>query len=176
MISDQYRCVFIHQRKAAGTSIIRSFGIAPADPAWHRFNDGVLAPEWPPPTGHVVFTAVRNPFDRVVSAWQYLPATRHRPLQAVLEDPPRGGHDYRHFTRQQWATLAGARLDGLLRYETLQRDYDRLSDLVGKPRSLLPTYNATARRRDYRPYFNDRSRQLAADLFKDDLRVFGYDF
>jgi hypothetical protein len=43
MISHRYRCIFVHQRKCAGTSIIRAFGLGPEHPDWHVANDGVLA-------------------------------------------------------------------------------------------------------------------------------------
>ncbi len=41
MISHKYRCIFIHQRKTAGSAIITSFGINLEQPEWHTFNEGV---------------------------------------------------------------------------------------------------------------------------------------
>jgi len=46
MLYHRYRCVFIHQRKAAGTSIIVSFGVKSKQPEWHLFNDGTVSGEW----------------------------------------------------------------------------------------------------------------------------------
>jgi hypothetical protein len=43
MISHRHRCIFVHQRKCAGTSILRAFGLGPEHPDWHVANDGVLA-------------------------------------------------------------------------------------------------------------------------------------
>ncbi|MEZ0374186.1 MAG: sulfotransferase family 2 domain-containing protein [Candidatus Sericytochromatia bacterium] len=189
MISHQYRCIFIHQRKCAGTSIIRSFGIEPQMREWHLFNDGVLAPEWAEflATGkpYFVFSVVRNPFDRVVSAWKYLESTKTRSLATALADPPRpeqgDGHDYRHFTRQQVEILRPAgsselATDYLIRYEDLQQDYAEVCARIGKAAQVLPWLNPTPRERDYRGYFDASSRRLAEALFAEDLQVFGYSF
>ena len=77
MISHRFKRIFIHQRKCAGTSIIRSFGIDPSSSDWHFMNDGVLAPEAVArPDQYLVFSIVRNPWDRFVSGWKYCPSTR----------------------------------------------------------------------------------------------------
>ncbi len=91
MIDHSYRCIYIHQRKAAGSSVIATFGLTPQDDNWHAFNDGVLGKEWRRRTdersSYFVFSTVRNPFDRVVSGWQYLKPLKHLSLREVLENP-----------------------------------------------------------------------------------------
>ena len=182
----RYRCIFIHQRKAAGTSIIRAFGKTPSfplgikNPEWHWFNNGVLGRGWAYRPPFYVFSAVRNPFDRVVSAWKFLKATRDRPLEEVLLHPPSSSYVHVHLTRPQIASLRTADgslvTDDLVRFESLQADFDRVCDRLGKPRVLIPHANAGPREAGYRQYFNAESRRLAEELFKDDLETFGYDF
>src|SRR5262245_32769084 len=113
MISHEHRCIFIHQRKCAGSSIITAFGLTTADPEWHLFNNGAGSADWRKRTRnertYFVFSAVRNPFDRVISGWRYLDALRNLSLREALEHPPRQGHDFRHFTRPQSRILKDRR-------------------------------------------------------------------
>lgn len=184
VISHQYQCIYVHQRKTAGSSIIHSFGLTLKDPDWETYNDGVLSPGYDSMSESVSwyfkFTTVRNPFDRLISSWKYLSATRTRTLEDVLRNPPLEGHDYRHLTRPQTAILVNRDgeliVDFVIRYEALQEGYDQVCDLIGKPRMPLPVVNATTRNRDYRTYFNPVTRSLAEDHFKDDLSTFGYEF
>lgn len=181
MISHACRAIYIHQRKCAGTSIIHSFDIRPEMPDWHTYNNGVLEPDWASRPPYFVFSSVRNPFDRLVSSWKYLESTRHRALEEVLAAPPADGHDYRHFTRPQADILcepATGRLvvDDLVRFETLQADYDRICARIGKPFLQLPRVNVTERDRAWRPYFTTEARRLAETMFARDLALFDYDF
>ena len=185
MISHQYRCIFIHQRKAAGSAIIRSFGITPQQPEWHTFNEGVLGPEWANKDslapGYRTFIVIRNPWDRVISGWRYLDACRHRPLREVLQDLPQEGHDYRHLTRPQLDTVleAGGRFapDYVLRYEHLARDYARLCRIIGKRAwwPHLPRVNTT-RHRPYQEYYDAETIEMVRTLFRKYIEFFGYDF
>ena len=185
MIDHTHRAIFIHQRKVAGMSIMRTFGFQPENPDFHLFNDGVLSAEWRDRDarvrGYFVISAVRNPFDRLISGWKYLAATANRPLLDVLLDPPREGHDYRHLTRPQIAILRDPTtgqliVDDLIRFESLQADFDRVCARIGAPRSILPHVNMSMRERDYRAYFDARTRRLAEIMFAEDLAVFNYQF
>jgi len=185
MIDHGSRCIFIHQRKAAGSSIISAFGFTLADPEWHKYNDGVLSRDWQTRPAeerqYFVFSAVRNPFDRLISAWRYLGSTRDLPLLQVLLDPPSKGHDYRHFSRSQVSLIRDPRsgkliTDDLIRYEQCQQDFDRIRRRLGLTPLKLPIMNVSNRHSDYRVYFDDRTRELAESMFKDDLITFGYRF
>lgn len=181
MISHAHRCIFTHQRKCAGTSIIRAFGLAPDNAAWHFMNDGVLSPEYARmPAGYYRFSVIRNPWERFISGWKYCSSTRHRALQEVLANLPREGHDYRHLTRPQHEILYEATgclaVDFLIRFESLQQDFDRVCDLIGKPRCTLGRYNAgppppPARHTDG---LNGEDRNLFLRHFGRDIELFGY--
>lgn len=185
MLDHRHRCIFIHQRKCAGTSIIRAFGYRPEHPEWHVFNNGVLEPEWLERSTDVqeyfVFSAVRNPFDRAVSGWRYLPETRERSLREVLLDPPLDGHAYRHFTRPQVAILADPATGqlvthALIRFENLQQDFNAVCAQIGMKATKLPWEGKGKRKRTYREYFDAETRRLAEAMFGEDLERFGYDF
>lgn len=180
MICHASLCIFIHQRKCAGTSIKHTFGLVPTDDAWHAFNDGALCPEFANrPTGYLVFSVVRNPWDRFVSGWKYCRSTRDRPLREVLIDPPAEGHDYRHLTRPQHEILYDAAgrpvFDTLLRYETLQDDFDRLCERLGRKPRALPRTNP-GKRKPYHRYFDAESRRLFEQRYARDIQLFEYHY
>jgi hypothetical protein len=91
MISHKSRCIFVHQRKAAGTTVKALFDdVEGADRG--RFGGGLLDPDWDdardPVASYFKFTVVRNPWDRFVSAWRYCKSTKHRPIKDVLRNLP----------------------------------------------------------------------------------------
>jgi hypothetical protein len=154
-------------------------------PDWHKYNGGVGGDGWQqrraPEDCYFVFSAVRNPFDRVISAWKYLPFLQSLPLEFVLRNLPRTGHDFRHITVQQADMLVDANTqklvtNALIRYENLQSDFDRVCRLIGKPVSALPFVNRSDRSRDYREYYNAITRRLVEELFHKDIETFGYSF
>jgi hypothetical protein len=182
VINHQYKVIFIKQRKAASESIKAAFGVKRGSQEWRAYTDGVLDPNWSArDPSYFVFAVVRNPFDRLISSWKYLPAYRKKNLAEVLKNPPMEGHDFRHLTRPQIAILkdpATGKLvvDDLIRFEALQEDFDRICDKVGKPRVQLPHKNWSWRWSGYQSYFDDGTRKLATEMFAEDLEVFGYRF
>lgn len=178
MISHADRCIFLHQRKCAGTAIKEAFGLRKDDADWHAYNDGVLDPAFADrPRDYLVFSVVRNPWDRFVSGWKYCKSTRHRTLRDALLDPPREGHDFRHLTRPQHAILYDPNghpaFDVLLRYESLQQDFDRLCERLGRPTQRLNRTNLGSHA-PYREYFDDDTRELLARRYARDIELFGY--
>ena len=90
-------------------------------------------------------------------------------------------HDYRHITRNQSALLVDPQSDklvthDLIRFESLQRDFNHICEKIGKSSVKLPKLNAPRRWQSYRCYFNRTTRTLARELFKDDLERFGYEY
>lgn len=180
MICHHSRCIFIHQRKCAGTAIKRAFGLRPEDADWHAYNDGCLDPAFAErPADYLVFSVVRNPWDRFVSGWRYCRSTRRRSLESVLLDPPREGHDFRHLTRPQHQILFDAEgravFDVLLRYESLQADFDALCRRLQRPAGPLDRCNGGAHA-PYRDYFDERTRELLAQRYARDIELFDYRF
>lgn len=185
MISHSNKVIFIHQRKCAGSSIITSFGLTTADPDWHAFNDGVVSenPWWNEVSqrysDYRVFTVIRNPWDRFVSAWKYLPAYRNLPIETVLKNLPATGHDFRHLTRPQSHILLdrnGTMVAKILRFETLQADFNRFCSETGIPLIQLPTINQTDHDHYSRYFRSAKVRDLFERQFWLDISLLGYEF
>jgi len=186
MLSHAWKTIFVHQRKCAGSSIIRAFGEHPLTPAGDFMNDGCLSAEYHDwkrclLPEYYKFAVVRNPWDRFVSGWLYCEGTRDLPLRTVLRNLPAIEHDYVHVTRLQRETLydlAGYLIvDKLVRFENLQGDFNEVCDTIGKPRVVLPRLLANRDRLPYQEYFRDPvDRDLFLRHFARDADTFGYTF
>jgi hypothetical protein len=153
-----------------------------------------------------VFSAVRNPFDSLVSLY----VKQSSVDQPLLDDPEswvnRSGRRRASFnfardhTFEEWIThrfrpSLSARIkrlpfgrsvrdrwtegvDFVMRFERLQDDLNEALRRAGVERQLsIPAVNVTpGRDRDYRTYYSDHSRSLVERHFKRQLDQFGYAF
>ena len=118
MISHAARCIFIHQKKAAGTSVKRLFpDFEVGSPEGTYLSNGLLSKEWetaPEVPVYFKFTVVRNPWDRFISGWLYCKRTKNRSIKDVLCNLPREkialGYDFdtgRSHKTWPWDVLEG---------------------------------------------------------------------
>lgn len=152
-----------------------------------------------------VFTTVRNPFDSLVSLYSKLkhkhqshlhdPQSWIHQLEGFKEDIEYcQEHTFTEWIEKKYKPAWLAKLRGrgkrgvynrytrdadfIMRFERLQADFERaLSEvgLVQKP--LLPAFNLTATRdKDYRTYYDQRSRRIVEYVFERELAHFGYQF
>lgn len=181
MINHEHKCVFIHQRKCAGSSIKKAFGADKRSLDRDMFKDGSLSisPPWSVKhqdfDDYFTFAVIRNPFDRFISGWHYLDARhrRSRTIDELLEDLPLKGHGYFHLTRCQHEILCDANgalvVDFLVRFEHLQHDFNRVCDLIGKPRIRLPHRKQGARRHYLWYFLRSRHRRAIRERYADDF-------
>lgn len=152
-----------------------------------------------------VFTTVRNPFDRLVTAyhkrrdhWGELAAdpdswandeerTAAGIRSAADHDFPAwlalhygGGPVRRMVVRSGFAPMYRrftADADTVMRFEVLQTDFDAVLADVGHDPVVIPSFNTTGTRRgDYREYYDGTSRRLVERAARWDLRTFDYAF
>jgi len=188
VISHEHKCIFIAQRKCAGSSIIHAFGLrwtsaSTLPPEWHYMNHGTLTCEFhSKPADYYVFSVVRNPWDRLVSGWKFCPETRDWPLRELLRHLPREGYAYQHVTRLQETILRDqeGRLvtNRIARFENLQADFDLVCGEIGKPLRPLPRLNpCPVERLHYREHFAGAvDRDLFLHHFARDVDFFEYEF
>lgn len=138
---------------------------------------------------YLVFTIVRNPWDRFVSGWKYCPSTKSKPIQEVIHNLPKhnsglplihpNNHDYIHLTRTQYSFIQKDDKivpDVIIRFENLQEDFDKLCDKIGKQRVKFPKLNTT-KHSHYREYFKDKNViDKFNELYKIDIEKFNYNF
>lgn len=129
------------------------------------------------------FGFVRNPFDRYVSTCFFL--NRNNPdfaasaktfMKRALTVPR---FRQRILVQPQNLQLiddnGNLALDTVGRYETLQQSYDEICKRIGIPAKSLERKNPSTHAA-FTEYYDAELRDIVAVYYRDDLRLFGYDF
>ena len=194
--SDRYRCFFIHIPKVAGTSIKTALQLpGQGHQSWQYFQQS-FPQRW---KNYYKFTVVRNPWDRLVSAYVY--ATMENSFWHSSE---KGMHpDYKllnnmsfadfcqllmtqraslqhesWFPQFPWITSEPGfqlQVDQVLRFENLEKDFVDLCKRIGAPQRQLPEINPS-KRHPYQQYYDDETRDIVATIYHRDIELFGYEF
>ncbi len=136
----------------------------------------------------IKFSFVRDPWDRMVSAWRYCSRSgfismrlkRSFPLfisrvanhpntmsvQARIHTDPQ----YYHFIDNNGNMM----LDFIGKIENFNEDTQKLSELGAKPHNLKK--KNTTKHAHYKEYYTDELIQLVAKRFKKDIDLFGYTY
>lgn len=197
-ISDDLRCIFIHIPKAAGTSIKQALHLAgQGHPTWQYFAQA-YPDKW---KAYRKFTVIRNPWDRVVSAYVYARMkesywhgenTFLHPDYPLLKDKSFEDccrmleEDRNSLTHESWHAQylwmadvvdgkASPMVDVILRYENLDADFARLAALLDTRECRLPHINKTERVA-YRDYYDDSTRAIISRVYQADVELFGYKY
>lgn len=111
------------------------------------------------------FTCIRNPWDRTVSRyfWKFDTFDKERFKQVI------NWHEY----RAQKFDYEGC--DFIMRFENLQEDFNTVCDKIGIEHIELPVMNKS-NRGDYHQYYDDETREMVYNKFKEDIDDFGYTF
>jgi len=142
------------------------------------------------------FTFVRNPFDRLVSAFFFLKKGGMNPKDKKWAEEHLAAYDSfdafvkawvnpknirlgRHFIPQSdYICLEKNRLgvDFIGYYENLASDFQIISRKLKLNSSLLEINRGPSLDKDYRAYYTDETRAIVAKVYADDLRLLGYTF
>lgn len=189
---DEHQCVFVHVPKVAGTSMKNTLfpgGGGPGHkPAMEYFLDNPDKFQ-----RYFVFAFVRNPYDRLVSAYNYL-------MQGG-----KGGEDDRNFRDTYLVEYKdftdfvkrGLRKSEIITYWHLVPQYlylvnydgEVIVDFIGSFENINEDFNKVAKRlnmdvelphknksvrNDYRSYYTEETQKIAYEVYKRDFELFGY--
>ena len=122
------------------------------------------------------FGFVRNPYDRLVSAYKYAKKwyLHFKPnksvpdfKQFIIEIELQG----KYGLQQPWVDGC----DFVGRYEHIQKDFSYVCEKIGIPTTSLYKSNTT-KHKDYVDFYNDELVELVSTKFKHDIDYFGYEF
>jgi len=190
------RALFVHVPKAAGSSVRESLfgGRTPSHMTMHYFMIAFSRAEF---DSMFKFAFVRNPWDRVYSAWRFMQAgggNREDAMQAQrclsqfrdFEDfilrgigtPPVA--EVIHFSPQtDFVELCPGRmpLDFIGYFEQFEQDYLYIASRMGVQLDEVPWENKTkGKRSDYRDAYTPAMIEKVAEIYRRDVELFGYDF
>jgi chondroitin 4-sulfotransferase 11 len=203
MISHEHKCIFVHIPKTAGNSINRVFGVG-----WEnhkdlqRYHTEVTREAF---DRYFKFAIVRNPWDRILSDYNYQKKKsrekasklfmfsergRERDFAEWVEAalaapdfyaPERWGgevspHIHRWSPQVDWIEVSGTpRVDFVARLENLPQDFRLVCDRLGLPDARLPHRNRRLHWH-YSHYYDRTTRDIVATYYARDIAHFGYEF
>lgn len=191
--ADRHRCIFIHIPKAAGTSVAMTlFGEGSRHLRYREYeqaNPRKFAE-------YFKFSFVRNPWSRLYSAYSFLKkggmnemdrrwAEEHlacfNDFDSFVKEwiTPENIRSWIHFYPQHYFICDDAlnlKMDFVGRFETLNQDFAHVQHQLSMPVTPLPHINPTAGQDSYVDHYSDEARAIVASAYRDDIRLFSYEF
>ena len=181
IISEERKIIYMKPSRAAGTSIRRTLkkqipdlNHKKADPEFYRnwisnITDQKL-------DQYFIFSAIRNPWDRVVSVesifkigWKKLLGpciTEGKWTDTIEQTHAIPVYGYSYFNGHKF-------VDFIIRYERLQEDYNYLCKIIGIESEPLPRYLKSVRKTDYRLYYNEDQKEVVRRAYMLAEQIFG---
>jgi len=180
--------IFIHINKTAGTSIGNAIGL----PVKHHQTAKELIArigreKW---DEAYKFTLVRNPWDKVVSHYEYRRKRNKTELASRNitfadwvkktygpEKEPFYYNNPKAFQPQiEWLkdNEGMVTVDFVGKFESINKDFDQIKAVIGVD-TELPHLNAS-KRANYQAYYDPETREIVASWFHEDIEAFGYSF
>lgn len=201
-ISHKYNTLFVHITKTAGSSLEAMLEIDESNDTARRDNlinyeNHVITPQHfvPRDIQAIIgaegfarlfkFTVVRNPFDRMVSAYHFItprlpPNTASSSFEEFLRkaiiierENMYDGFSFFHHYRPQHHYFDDIQYDFIARFETLESDIAKLKELIHCP-NVLPMHNVQSYERKHAWTRNEL--YLFDKVYRKDVELLGYTF
>ena len=161
VVCEERKFIYMKPAKTGGTSILRKTmgkkipGIFHFKDNQQKFNAWIQNISDKELETYFIFSFVRNPWDRMVSVSSYFKIPFDdfiQNLDKYFEDTKIKIHSlplylYTHCNGNRFADFIG-------RFETLQKDFEKVCDRIGIERTILP-HAQKSRHRHYSKYYND---------------------
>ena len=184
--------MFVHIPKCAGTSVRQSlFGRNGGHRPLEIFRTMVPREMF---DQSFKFTFVRNPWDRLVSAFFFLKKSELERNRRFARRNLSAYSDFDTFVRQ-WLTRKSIwrfthflpqyhficidkrlGVDFVGFYENLAEDFAIVAKKINRPTVLREENRLGGRSTDYRQYYNDETRDIVAEVYAEDITLLGYSF
>jgi hypothetical protein len=191
-----HKCIFVHVPKSAGLSVTNSlFGtMTGSHMKIVEYQTMFTKEEF---DQFFKFAFVRNPWDRVVSAFLYLKRGGFGERDRVWATENLAAYNDFDAFAKQWLNEENARLhlhftpqypfiylpgkrkpavDFVGYFENLEADYYFIREKIGVGKELQVKNVTKDRHRDHRQYYSEKTKRIVADIYRKDIELFGYDF
>lgn len=188
------KCLFVHIPKAAGISVAKSLfdTTAGSHTSIRHYQIMFKQEEY---RKFFTFTFVRNPWDRLVSAYFFLKnggisrsdalwaeknMTGYTNFNAFVTDLRNKREIVRstHFIPQHEFICGDGHnieVDFIGRFERINRDFVHICNKLDMTAELMYA-NRTQGRRDYRHYYTDETAEITGKIYEKDIKLLGYEF
>ena len=184
-VHPQSKVIYFKPGKAAGTSIFRKvlqpmggWIIIKDNPV--EFNSWLQSISDNELESYFKFIFVRNPFDRLVSAWNDIGRPLYPDFKNFVYDgifDENGNPKKLHYQLQSSLveTLGGYSLDLSFvgKVENIQDDWKKLSEMIGISYQELG-YHSKSNHEYYTTYYDDEIKSIITQLYKRDFEFFNY--
>jgi hypothetical protein len=192
---DEYQCIFIHVPKCAGQSIRQTLFEDLQPGHINAYTYQLIYPRHQYQK-YYKFSFVRNPWDRLVSAFFFMiSGGAHKKDRLWMEKNLSEFPDFSSFIREgliqdhimdwphfrpQVEFLKGQNgkieLDFIGRFENIESDFKIVRDHLGINRELAHINKTQTKREPYRTYYTDELRDIVAQVYSEDIQTFEYRF
>lgn len=189
---DAKKIIFIHIPKAAGTSIANEI-FCNKQPGHFMWSDYKLIDK-SKYREYFKFSFVRNPYDRLVSAYFYLrqgggnkfdkgfsneylsELDTFEKFVYKFKDEPKI-KEWVHFVPQSKFIMDGKTccVDFLGRFEHIVEDMNTLRDILKIPQKNSLVVNNSSVRKEYCEYYTKETRDIVFEIYKEDFLNFNYE-
>jgi len=186
MYSNTHKFIFLHTGKCAGSSIKQALmSVADIDTESHRGHTSLNEMfKCIRDSGHnheryFKFGCVRNPWDREVSLYHHMSTVAKRWPNNPEKRKIQFDGTFEQFVNTSYETYGDySKLDHVIRYESLQYDFDIVCDRLRIDHVKLPCvdYNTGRPSREYKSYYNTNSQQIVAEKYAKAIEYFNYKF
>ena len=133
---------------------------------------------------HFKFSFVRNPWSRMVSNWKMFTTQPKRiyQLKSITSSNLNRFEDFLYFTTKvknhHWlpqTLFIPQEVDFIGKIESFNEDIKNIFEYVQKPYKKLEKRNKTFES-DFRKYYSNQTKDLVAEIYKEDIKRFKYNF
>jgi len=190
---ERKKCIYIHIPKVAGTSIANTIFELPIYPGhykWWFYSTYFGKKQF---NSMYKFTVVRNPFDRLVSAFEYLSKGGNSPRDKIFQEKfiPEG-MSFQLFVEklhankemQQWIHLQPQyhfifdeyeekMVDDIIKFENFRDGIQVILNRLNITKEM--NHAKKSNRKAYSKYYDDKTIFLVAELYNKDFELLGYE-
>jgi hypothetical protein len=191
---DEKKCIYVHIPKAGGVSLsMQLFGNLGG--GHNRIKDYRLIfskEEW---HAYYKFTVVRNPWDRLVSAYFFLKEggfdeidkkwfdanlSKYKDFEDFVVSwlSKKNIYTWNHFIPQFEFVCIGNKIvvDKVLKLENMLSNIAEINKKLNTNINSSHENKTKSRESDYRVYYTDRTKKIVEEIYRNDIEMFNYEF